>query len=57
MRLGTVHGRSMLDSNAVDLQRVSMNLIIGGDLVDIISLKDKKYQIKFGLPSEIDNDL
>ncbi len=34
-----------------------MNLFIGGDLVDLISLEDKKYQINFGLPSEIDNEL
>lgn len=34
-----------------------MNLVIGGDLVDLISLRDKKYQINFGLPSEIENDL
>jgi len=26
-------------------------------LVDLISLEDKKYQISFGLPAEIDNDL
>jgi len=34
-----------------------MHLIIGGDLIDLISLEDKNYQINFGLPSEIDNDL
>ena len=34
-----------------------MNLIIGGDLVDLISIRDKKYMINFGLPSEIENDL
>lgn len=34
-----------------------MNLFIGGDLVDLISLEDKKYQIKYALPSEIDNEL
>ena len=34
-----------------------MNLFIGGDLVDLISVKDKNYIIKFGLPSEIDNNL
>ena len=34
-----------------------MNLFIGGDLVDLISLEDKKYKISFGLPSEIDNNL
>ena len=34
-----------------------MNLVIGGDLVDLISVKDKNYIINFGLPSEIDNNL
>lgn len=34
-----------------------MNLFIGGDLVDLISLEDKSYQIKYALPSEIDNEL
>ena len=34
-----------------------MNLFIGGDLVDLIAVKDKNYIIKFGLPSEIDNNL
>lgn len=34
-----------------------MNLFIGGDLVDLISLQDKKYKINFALPNEIDNDL
>jgi len=34
-----------------------MNLFIGGDLVDLISLQDKKYKICYSLPSEIDNDL
>lgn len=34
-----------------------MNLFIGGDLVDLISLQDKKYKISFGLPAEIDNNL
>jgi len=34
-----------------------MNLIIGGDLIDLICVEDKMYQINFGLPSEIDNDL
>ncbi len=57
LRLGSIHGLSTLKQNDVDLQRVSMNLFIGGDLVDLISLEDKKYQINFGLPSEIDNEL
>ncbi len=57
MRLGSIHGQSQFDANHVDLQRVSLNLFIGGDLVDLISLEDKKYQISFGLPTEIDNDL
>ena len=34
-----------------------MNLFIGGDLVDLIAVKDKSYMISFGLPAEIDNDL
>ena len=57
LRIGTVHGIQAMEQNLVDLQRVSMNLIIGGDLVDLISIRDKKYMINFGLPSEIENDL
>lgn len=34
-----------------------MNLFIGGDLIDLIAVKDKSYTISFGLPAEIDNDL
>ena len=34
-----------------------MNLIVGGDLVNLISLEDKKYQITYPVPSEIDNNL
>lgn len=57
LRLGSLHGLESLQKNQVDLQRVSLNLIIGGDLVDLCSLEDRKYTISFGLPTEIDNDL
>ena len=57
LRLGSLEGLGALESNNVDLQRVSMNLIVGGDLVNLISLEDKKYQITYAVPSEIDNNL
>ena len=57
LRLGSIHGTKAFEQNQVNLQRVSMNLFIGGDLVDLIAVKDKNYIIKFGLPSEIDNNL
>ena len=45
LRLGNLHGQDEMEAAKINLQRVSLYLFVGGDLVDLVSLADQEYEM------------
>ena len=52
LKLGALHGQDDT-AYAIDTQRVSLFLQVGGDLVDLVSLADDVYQMNYAVPVEV----
>ena len=47
IRQGNLHGEEDMEKQGMNLQRVSVYLFVGGDLVDMMSLADKEYEMSY----------